>query len=605
MNGPERSGAARLGATVDMGCCAMSHSIRHDTTPTITRVPSHPTTLAAALDHAAQTTNALRFYSGRGRLQSELSYAELRNKAREAARRLLATGLAAGDRVCLIAATDPGFVQAFFACQYARLVPVPLPLPLALRGRGEYVEHLRRMIVAAQADAVLGPSSFAGWFEEASAPLSLRFVGTLEQLPLPSEGEPAELPPPTPDALAYLQFSSGSTRFPRGVAVTQRAVMANTLGIVRDGLRATPQDRCVSWLPLYHDMGLVGFLLAPVSCQLSVDYLPTHEFARRPLVWLDLISRNYATLSYGAPFGYELCVKLAEHGLLEGLDLSSWRVAGIGGDMIRPAVLRRFAEVFAPAGFDPRAFVASYGMAEASLALSFAPLQHGLQTDCVDAEQLERRATVTITTVAGQATTRTREFVHCGPILPEHEVEIRDAHGHALGERVVGTIHVRGPSLMREYFGDQAETARVLGTDGWLDTGDLGYLNKGEIVITGRAKDLIVLNGRNVWPQDLEWTLEASDEALRSGGIVAFGVSTEQGERVVALCECRTLDADAKAALTSRLSGTLAQRYGIEVRVVLVPSRALPRTSSGKLSRSKAKRQYLEGQFARSDDPAR
>jgi len=553
-----------------------------------------PATLVDALETAAASREGLNFYSGRGELQETLSYRQLRDEAVLGAQRLLQAGLVRGQTVGLVAATNGDFVKTFFACQYAGLVPAPLPLPTALGGREHYLEHLRRMTVSAKAGAVLSPAAMVSWVEQACERLPLTYVGTYAQLPS-AAAQAQALPTPRPDDLAYLQFSSGSTRFPRGVAMTQRAVLANTGSIVRDGLRACAGDRCVSWLPMYHDMGLVGFLLTPLSCAISVDFLPTHEFARRPLVWLDLISRNHASLSYSPSFGYELCVRRAERGVPAGLDLSSWRVAGIGGDMIRPHVLQRFAETFAAAGFRSSACVASYGMAEAALALSFAPLDAGLRVDRIDTDRLEHEHEAH--PPQDDAVGRTREFVHCGAILPGHWVEVRDDHGQSLAERRVGVIHVRGPSLMREYFGEPEETARVLSADGWLNTGDLGYLNEGEIVITGRANDLIMLNGRNIWPQDLEWTAEAEIEEVRSGGVAAFSVEGEPADTVVVLFECRSSDREARAALRAALGGVLWSRFGIKAQVVPVPLRALPQTSSGKLSRAKAKQLYLHGVF--------
>ncbi|MDE2148317.1 MAG: fatty acyl-AMP ligase [Gammaproteobacteria bacterium] len=561
--------------------------IRADVTPRFT-------TLTQALDFAALGRTGLNFYSGRGELVEAVSYRQLRDQARNWAQRLLAAGLTPGQRVGLVAETDGDFARAFFACQYAGLVPAPLPLPAALGGRKHYLEHLQRMVLAADAAAVLGPASLDAWVQEACAGLKLVFVGVPAHLPQAPK-VPTALPEPAADRLAYLQFSSGSTRFPRAIAVTHRAVIANTGNIITNGLRAGADDRCLSWLPMYHDMGLVGFLLTPITRQMSVDLLPARDFARWPLLWLELISRNRATLAYSPSFGYELCVRRAERGLPPGLDLSSWRVAGIGGDMIRPHLLKQFSETFAACGFRRTAFVASYGMAEASLALAFAPLDAGLRIDRVDTERLEREH-VAYPPEDG-ATGRVREFVHCGPILPSHEVEVRDDSGRALPERRVGVLHVRGPSLMREYFGEPEETARVLSSDGWLNTGDLGYLHDGEIVITGRAKDLIMLNGRNIWPQDLEWTAETEIEALRRGGIAAFSVEGHSADEVVVLFECRSSDPGAREALREAVGGVLRSRHGVVARVVPVPPRTLPQTSSGKLSRSKAKQLYLRGAF--------
>jgi fatty-acyl-CoA synthase len=480
-------------------------------------------------------------------------------------------------------------VRAFFACQYAGLVPAPLPLPAPLGGREAYVEQIARMLGSAHARLLVGPAGMKDWVAEIAAKTPLDFAGALADLP---EAAGATLPEILPDNTCYLQFSSGSTRFPTGVLVTHRALMANAVAITRDGLQVRPTDRAVSWLPLYHDMGLIGFLLSPMTSQMSVDLLPTGAFVRRPLLWLDLITRNGGTISYSPTFGYELCARRAEVASIEHLDLSQWRSAGLGGDMIRTGPLKAFVERFAGVGFSDKAFVASYGMAEATLALSMAPLGGGLKTERLDVERLEQHEAV-ITDDAE----RSREFARNGPALPGHELEVRDENGAVLPERGVGRIYARGPSLMREYFEQPEETARVLSADGWLDTGDLGYLIDGEIVITGRGKDLIILNGRNIWPQDLEWTAEAEVEGLRSGDVAAFSVPGDGEEVVVVLVQARGGDTDTRAALVEKIAGVLRLRHQVEAQVQLVGAHALPQTSSGKLSRSKARAAFLAGAY--------
>jgi fatty-acyl-CoA synthase len=554
--------------------------------------------LAEALRRAALGSAGMNFYSGRGQLTEGLPYARLYEQAGVLARRMLAKGLVRGDRVALVAETDGDFARAFFACQLAGLVPAPLPLPVALGGRETYLEHVRRMTQSIGAAAALAPAAFESWIAEACAGLPLRYVGTIAGL---ADVEPVggPLTAPSPDDLAYLQFSSGSTRFPHAIAVTHRAVLANIDAIVRHGLKIGPEDRCASWLPFYHDMGLVGFLLTPLCCAIPVDYLATREFARRPLTWLQLISQYGGTLSFSPSFGFELCARRVENGgVPEGLDLSRWRAAGIGGDMVRPGPLQKFCESFAASGFRPTALTPSYGMAEAALALSFSPLGRGLLMDTLDTDRLERDHVAAASTAQ---TGRSRAFVRCGPILPGHEVEVRDEQGRPMAELGVGLIHVRGPSLMKEYFLQPEETARAIGADGWLDTGDIGYLADGEIVITGRAKDLIIVNGRNIRPQDLEWTAEGEVAALRSGDVAAFAVDDGAGESVVVLVESRLADAAARSALCEEVSGVLRARHGIEVRVVPVPPRSLPQTSSGKLSRAKARALYLAGSFTVAD----
>lgn len=554
-------------------------------------------TLTEALDFAAGGPTGVNLYGLRGELILALPYAELRERALALAGRILAAGLQPLDRVGLVAETDTDFVVAFFACQYARVTPAPLPLPAPLGGREAYVEQIGRMLASAKASAVFGPEALIPWLQDAAKVSGVRLVARVQDLPAADAASAADLPAPGPDEPCYVQFSSGSTRHPTGVLCTHRALMANALASTQGGLQVTPNDRAFSWLPLYHDMGLVGFLLMPLSAQMSIDLMPTGAFVRRPLLWLDLMSKNRATISYSPTFGYELCARRGD-GTREGLDLSAWRVAGCGGDMVRPAPLLAFAERYGPAGFRQEAFVASYGMAEATLGLSMAPLGRGLCFDTVDVDRMERDGAVT-----PGAEGRARAFVRCGPALPAHELQVRDGAGRVLPERQVGRIYARGPGLMREYFGDPEATAAVLSPDGWLDTGDLGYVIDGEIVPTGRAKDLILLNGRNVWPQDLEWSAESEIERLRSGDVAAFSVDREEGEQLVVLVQARTSDPDARQALTDDVAALLRARHGVEARVELVGAHALPQTSSGKLSRSKARALYLAGAF-NAEEPA-
>jgi len=551
-------------------------------------------TLTEALDFAAQGPTGLNLYGLRGELIEAIPYATLRERALAMAARLLAAGLKTHDRVGLVAETDADFITAFFACQYARVTPAPLPLPAPLGGRDAYVEQIGRMLASARAAAVFGPESLLPWLQDSAASAGTRIAQQVSDLPAVP---PVELPAPTADDPCYVQFSSGSTRNPTGVLCTHRALMANAFASTKGGLRVTADDRAVSWLPLYHDMGLVGFLLMPLSAQMSIDLMPTGAFVRRPLLWLDLISKNGATISYSPSFGYELCAKRGD-GTREGLDLSAWRVAGCGGDMVRPGPLMAFAERYATAGFKPTAFVASYGMAEATLGLSMSPLERGLIFDTVDVERMEQDGAVK----AG-AGARSRAFVRCGPIFADHELEVRDEHGKVLPERRVGRIFARGPSLMQEYFGDPQATAAVLSTDGWLDTGDLGYLAEGQIVPTGRAKDLILLNGRNVWPQDLEWTAESEIERLRSGDVAAFSIDEDAAEQLVVLVQARSSDPEVRRTLTEDVAALLRARHGVEAKVELVGHNALPQTSSGKLSRSKARALFLAGAF-KQEEPA-
>lgn len=547
-------------------------------------------TLPEALNYAASSRAGFNFYSGRGELMEVLPYRELRDQAVGLARRMLRGSLRAGDRVALVAETGSHFMRAFFACQYAGLIPAPVPPPVAFAGRAGYVTHIRSLLAGATAAAVLTPAPYLELIREAAQPLGLKMVGTFDELDgLPEDG--TDLPHVGQDHLSYLQFSSGSTRSPAGVAVTQRSLLANVRGIVRDALQLNAADRCTSWLPFYHDMGLVGFILAPLASQVPTDYVAASEFARRPLVWPRLIAQNGGTISYSPSFGYDLCARRARAVPTERFDLSRWRVAGVGGEMIRPAVLSQFAEAFRGSGFRKEAFVASYGMAEATLGIAFAPLERGIEVDSIDLDHLQKGGRVVVPANGHRG--RAREFVLCGRVLPGHELEIRGANGTVLPDRQVGRIMFRGPSVMRGYHSSRAESEHVLSADGWLDTGDLGYLLGGSLVVTGRSKDLILVNGRNVWPQDLEWAVEQQVEGLRAGDVAAFSVDEAERERIVLLVQCRQSEGTLREALRRRVSEVVLATAGFESTVVLVSHNGLPRTSSGKLSRVRARQMYL------------
>jgi fatty-acyl-CoA synthase len=552
------------------------------------------TTLAEALEYAARGDTGFNFYTGTGRLYATLSYARLREEALALARRLLGLGLERGARVAVVADTNPDFHRFFFACQYAGLVPVPLPAAIHLGGHQAYVAQIRRLLVICGAAVAIAPVTFLPFVAEAAEGLNLRLFGSPETFMELPEGE-SPLEPLECHEIAYLQYTSGSTRFPRGVVITQQAVMSNLRDIARHGAKIRRGDRIVSWLPYYHDMGLVGKVLVPVATQLSVDYLGTRDFAMRPRQWLQLMSKNRATISFSPPFGYELCCRRLRHEEVEKFELGAWRVAGVGAETIRPGPLDDFATLLAPAGFDRRAFVACYGMAECSLAVGFAPLGQGLERDCVDGDHLaESREAVPCGYVPGKRQGRPTTLVNCGMPLPGFEIEVRDGHDRLLPERHCGTIFVKGPSVMSGYFNDPELTAEVLSSDGWLNTGDLGYRIGESLVITGRAKDLIIINGRNIWPQDLEYLAEQQPE-VRTGDASAFSVPGGDGEeRAVLVIQCRESDVAKRASLIERLHSLIREELGIDCFIELVPPHTLPRTSSGKLSRSGARRDFIK-----------
>jgi fatty-acyl-CoA synthase len=496
--------------------------------------------------------------------------------------------------MALVADTHPDFVRFFFACQYAGLIPVPLPASIHMGGRKTYVDQLHRLLISCRANVAMATKDFFPFLSEAAEGLDLLFCGTPQDYDELAEAS-IPLSPLGPKELAYIQYTSGSTKFPRGVMITQKAVLNNLAAIVKSGCQVRPDDRGASWLPFYHDMGLVGLVLAPLSAQLSVDYLKTRDFAMRPRLWLALMTENRATISIGPPFGYELCLQRLRPSDLEKFDLSAWRLAGVGAETIRPAPLDKFAEMLESCGFNKDAFCACYGMAECSLAVSFAPLNKGLNIDAVDGDFLsEHRQALPLNDNMPEGAIRASRFVDCGAPLEDYEVEIRDSNGYPLPERHVGTIFVKANSIMSGYFGDLKLTQDVLTSDGWFNTGDLGYFVKNGLFITGREKDMIIINGRNIWPQDLEFAAEQQPE-VRTGDASAFSVPGPDGvEKTVMMIQCRVSSDPQRVELRERIQRLIYQELGIECHIDLVPRNTLPRTTSGKLSRSKARNEFLK-----------
>jgi fatty-acyl-CoA synthase len=568
-------------------------------TPTADELPrryANFATLGEALDYAASGARGLNFHDARGALVRAYSYAELRRDAIATAYRLIAAGVKPEDRVALVAETGAEFAALFFGAVYAGAWPVPLPLPTSFGGRDSYVEQLRVQLASCDPVMLAYPPELAPMAADAA-----RLAGTegcdWSEL-LARDAVEAPLPEATPDAVAYLQYSSGSTRFPHGVVITH-AQLLNNLAAHAHGMQIAPDDRCISWLPWYHDMGLVGCFLSPVANQVSTDYLKTEDFARRPLAWLDLISRNQGTtLSYSPTFGYDICARRmsSQTKASDRFDLSRWRVAGNGADMIRPDVMQSFVDAFADAGFQASAFLPSYGLAEATLAVTLMPVGEGIRVELVEETQLsggeDRR----------DRPQRYRAIVNCGKPVRDMAVEIREEDGGALPEGAIGKVWCAGPSIMSGYFRDQAATDACMTTDPagagtWLDTGDMGYLSGGYLFIVGRAKDMIIVNGRNHWPQDIEWAVEQLP-GFKAGDIAAFAITTPSGEETPAvLVQCRSSDEAERKRLHDEIRERVRSVTGMNCVIELIPPRTLPRTSSGKLSRAKARNLYLAGEI--------
>jgi len=546
-------------------------------------------TVAEALDLAAQTDNDVRIYNQKGELEHAFTYKSLREEAIKMGQALRSLGLSRGDRVAIAAETCPEFFFIFYGCQYAGLVPCPLPHTIYLGGKSTYISRISLLARTAHASVICLPDNLASISEQLEReagipPISFTAVQT------GAGNQPLE--PLQKDELAYIQFSSGSTAEPKGIAISQAALANNIKGMLEECIRIEHSDRAFSWLPLYHDMGLVGFSLAPLFARISADYISPSTFARRPALWLELMSRNRSTITYAPPFAY----RLAEQRFLlsrPAIDLSALRIAGVGGDMIHHDILRSFGETMASAGFDPARFVPSYGMAESTLMVSFS---RGLQTDHVNRRILEDK---NIATPANpdDPSEALKTFVICGRPLPGHDLVVTNDQQEPLPDRHLGRVLIRGPSIMSGYISEGLAHASSASADGFLDTGDLGYLIDGQVVITGRSKEMIIHNGRNIWPQDLELAaVDASGSILTRAA--AFSVELDSETEIVILIELPYTLLDKKNLVLKKVKGSISSSFGLHAQIVIVPPKTLPYTSSGKLARSLARKVYIDGGIA-------
>src|SRR5581483_4408073 len=488
-----------------------------------------------------------------------------------------------GDRVAIVLGSGPEFFDALFGAQAAGAVPVPLYPPVRLGRLDEYHAATARMLAAVGARLLITDGRIRRLLgrtvERARPPLGCR---TTAELAASARGE-IECRV-QPDALAVIQFSSGSTTAPKPVAITHRNLMAQCSALAAMMPLEPDERRGVIWLPLYHDMGLVGTLMGAYYPGTVVG-LPPEAFLARPALWLRALSRHRAATSTAPDFAYALCTQRIRDAELRGVDLSAWRYALDGAEPISREVLRRFAARFAAWGLDPRALTPVYGLSEATLALTFSPPRRGVLAASVDARRLA---------LEGAAHPGERALVSVGRPVPGAEVELRGADGRAVAERRVGRIFARGPSVTAGYFRDPAATRAAL-AGGWLDTGDLGFVDEGELYVCGRAKDVVIVRGANHAPQEFEECLDGVD-GVRPGCAVAVGFDAGAGEALMLLVERRGAP---DPALAARVRAAVLERTGVRAeRVEILAPGTLPRTSSGKRRRAEALRRYVAGQLA-------
>jgi 1-acyl-sn-glycerol-3-phosphate acyltransferase len=599
--------AAALAAALEAGPAAAprGHLVgRDEVQGAAANVGEGVTTLAASLwRHALlDPTRVHVFLRGEaaadgGRAGDEpVTYARLRDEAAAVAGGLRDRGVAPGDTVALMLPTGLDFLRSFLGVLAARAIAVPIYPPVRLDRLEEYA--VRQSGILANAGVRLMVTVPRG---RPVAGLLKPRVRTLEDVvtadALAGSGTPISGPDGAGSDPAFIQYTSGSTGQPKGVLLTHDNLIANIRAIAA-ALEMRPTDVGVSWLPLYHDMGLIGSWLLCLHLGLPITLLPPTAFLARPERWLWAIHERRATLSPAPNFAYELCVRRIPDEAIEGLDLSSWRAAFNGAEPVSAATLARFARRFAPYLFRPEAMTPAYGLAENSVALAVNPMGRGPLIDHVAREpfQRERRAQPA---PPGEGTAL--EFVSAGHELPGHAVRIVDEAGADLPERAVGRVVFRGPSMTSGYFRQPEATAAITLPGGWLDTGDLAYRAGGEIYVCGRSKDLIIKAGRNLVPQEIE-EATAAVEGIRRGCVVAFGVASAASgtEALVVVAETRVADPAARERLAGAVTARVAEAVEVPPdEVVLVPPGAVPKTSSGKVRRAAAKELYLEGTLGR------
>jgi fatty-acyl-CoA synthase len=552
-------------------------------------------TLAQALADAAASSNGYTFVSATG--VERRSYADMQYASLRMARSIREAGLGRGDLVALVIGDAEQFLATLFGASISGVIPASLYPPATTGDLGRYLDLTSGILRGAGARAVVTTTMLAPLFEglRRTCP-DLGLVLSCDDLDAPAL-EPDRLP--ALDDIAFVQFTSGSTSTPKGVALTHRNLSANVDAINGpSGLATVPEDVAVSWLPLYHDMGLVGMSLGPLYSAQPGVLLAPQLFVKRPAEWLKAISHYGGTVSFAPNFAYDLAVRRVKERDLVGLNLSRWRVAGCGAEPIHGPTLAAFAERFGPVGFRGTSFLPCYGLAEHVLAATFPERNRPPRVEEICPETLtEQRLAVPVRN--GEPSI---SLVSCGHPLPGHAIRIVGEDGREVAERHVGEITLGGPSVMLGYYRDQALTAQTV-RRGWLHTGDLGYMSKGELFVCGRLKDIIIVNGRKYHPQDLEWAVN-DIVGVRRGRVVAFG-TTEQGapDRVVVVVEPNgTAPIEMLRDAIRRRIGDL---FGLFVdEIVAVPSGAIGRTTSGKVQRAATKARYERGTLNEAVDQA-
>ena len=552
--------------------------------------------LLDALDYAAAFDgHGLAWFGGSGQTEATLSYAQLHQRTQAYAAHLqtILGDVPSGARIGILAATGPWFLAAFCACQRLGLVPCPLPMPMPLQDMERYAQQLGALQQAAGMAAVLAPLALLGLLQPGLAIPVLQLEADEADRSAPL----IESAPPSPNSIAYVQFSSGSTAQPKGIAISHRALMANVDAILRHGMRLTAADRAFSWLPYYHDMGLVGFVLAPLCAQVPVDYLAPSSFARRPALWPRLMAERASSVVYAPGFAWQLAAR-HQPSVPADARLDAIRIAGIGGDYVDAAALKAFATAYAAHGFSAESFKPSYGLAEATLAVTI----HHAPYDSLEKQvQVLDNGEVRLHAHANE---HTRSLVGCGPALPDWQLSILSADGADLPPLHEGEIVLKGTAQLSGVYQNGALQPMPAGAA--LHTGDRGFVDAhGCLYITGRIKELIVIHGRNLWPQDVEAAVHLATGAAREHMLLLQDSRAASTALVLLVHEKglrKTLAADAAAPdaiplALQRMAQIATQAAGSAVHACMVANGSIGTTSSGKMARHPTRLRLEAGQI--------
>ncbi len=524
-----------------------------------------------------------------------ISYQQLKNRAESVGASLQQKGIMQGESVAIMLPSGPDYFYSFFGILFAGGVPVPIYPPAR---PSQLEDHMRRHVgilsnSLASILITLPEAKSVAHLLKSQVP-NLTQIVTVDEL----ESENAALVPMSMTAqdIAFLQYTSGSTGSPKGVVLTHENLLSN-IRAMGQVVKAGPQDVFVSWLPLYHDMGLIGAWLGSLYfAALFVNMSPL-SFLVRPERWLWAIHRYHGTLSASPNFGYEFCLKRLKHEELKRLELSSWRCAFNGAEPVSPETLLRFIDYYAKYGFSPSAMMPVYGLAESSVGLAFPPVGRGVVVDTIERNTFMQAARAQPTHYEDS---RALRFVSSGPPLPNHEIRIVDQAGNEMPERVEGRLQFKGPSCTSGYFRNP-EKNQTLFYDEWLDSGDLAYIANGEIYITGRTKDIIIRAGRNIYPHELEMAI-GNIAGIRTGRVVIFGSENKKTgtERLIIMAETRIHDPAKLQELHGEINSIATDLIGAPPdEIIMAPPNSILKTSSGKLRRAASREMYEQGKLGK------